>query len=52
MELDLSSLDRRSAYKAMISLIIPGPIAFVSTIGPAGNINLAPFSYFNGVSSA
>jgi len=52
MELDLGSLDRRSAYKAMISLIIPRPIAFVSTIGPAGNINLAPFSYFNGVSSA
>ena len=52
MELDLGSLDRRSAYKAMISLIIPRPIAFVSTLGPAGNINLAPFSYFNGVSSA
>ena len=52
MELDLASLDRRSAYKAMISLVIPRPIAFVSTLGPAGNINLAPFSYFNGVSSA
>lgn len=52
MELDLGSLDRRSAYKAMISLIIPRPIAFVSTLGPAGNVNLAPFSYFNGVSSA
>ena len=52
MELDLSSMDRRSAYKAMISLIIPRPIAFVSTLGPAGNVNLAPFSYFNGVSSA
>src|SRR5262245_25201636 len=52
MELDLGGLDRRSAYKAMISLIIPRPIAFASTIGPAGNINVAPFSYFNGVSSA
>ena len=52
MELDLGSLDRRSAYKAMISLVIPRPIAFVSTLGPAGNVNLAPFSYFNGVSSA
>jgi flavin reductase (DIM6/NTAB) family NADH-FMN oxidoreductase RutF len=52
MELDLGALDRRGAYRAMISLIIPRPIAFVSTIGPAGNVNLAPFSYFNGVSSA
>ena len=52
MELDLSALDRRSAYRAMISLIIPRPIAFVSTLGPAGNVNVAPFSYFNGVSSA
>ncbi len=52
MELDLAALDRRGAYKAMISLIIPRPIAFVSTIGPAGIVNLAPFSYFNGVSSA
>jgi flavin reductase (DIM6/NTAB) family NADH-FMN oxidoreductase RutF len=52
MELDLSALDRRAAYRAMISMIIPRPIAFVSTMGPAGNVNLAPFSYFNGVSSA
>ncbi|MBI4563597.1 MAG: flavin reductase family protein [Planctomycetes bacterium] len=51
MDIDLAALDRRSAYRAMISMIIPRPIAFVSTIGPAGNINLAPFSYFNGVSS-
>lgn len=52
MELDLGALDRRAAYKALISLIIPRPIAFVSTLGPAGNVNVAPFSYFNGVSSA
>lgn len=29
------------------SLIIPRPIAFVSSIGPEGIINVAPFSYFN-----
>jgi len=52
MELDLSSLDRRAAYKALISLIIPRPIALVSTLNAAGRVNLAPFSYFNGVSSA
>jgi flavin reductase (DIM6/NTAB) family NADH-FMN oxidoreductase RutF len=52
MELDLGALDRRAAYRALISMIIPRPIAFVSTLGPAGNVNVAPFSYFNGVSSA
>ncbi|WWD18163.1 hypothetical protein CI109_102612 [Kwoniella shandongensis] len=36
-------------YKMMISGITPRPIAFVSTIGPDGQANLAPISYFNAV---
>lgn len=32
-------------YKLLISAIIPRPIGFVSTIGPNGTMNLAPFSY-------
>ncbi len=51
MDLDPSTLDRREAYQLLISAILPRPIAFVTTRGPAGNVNLAPFSYFNGVSS-
>ena len=35
----------------MTSLIIPRPIAWVSTVDGAGQRNLAPFSYFQGVSS-
>ncbi len=35
----------------MISLIVPRPIAFVSTRGPEGRDNLAPFSFFMGVAS-
>jgi flavin reductase (DIM6/NTAB) family NADH-FMN oxidoreductase RutF len=34
----------------MISCIAPRPIAFVSTLSRAGVTNLAPFSFFNGVS--
>jgi len=30
---------------------VPRPIAFVSTLGSDGSINLAPFSYFNAISS-
>jgi len=51
MEIDPQGLDRRAAYKLMISLIVPRPIAWVSTISPEGGVNLAPFSYFNGISS-
>lgn len=49
--LDFNSLPARERYKWLISSIVPRPIAFVSTVSPAGIHNLAPFSYFNGVSS-
>ena len=35
----------------MIGAIVPRPIAFVSTISPDGVRNLAPFSFFTGVSA-
>ncbi|SVC89334.1 uncharacterized protein METZ01_LOCUS342188, partial [marine metagenome] len=38
-------------HKLMIGSILPRPIAFVSTCSPDGVLNLAPFSYFNGVCS-
>lgn len=40
-----------AVYAAMIRAITPRPIAWVSTLSPAGVSNLAPFSYFNGVCS-
>lgn len=38
-------------YKLMIGVIVPRPIAFVSSLDPAGVRNLAPFSYFTGCST-
>ena len=38
-------------YKLMIGLIVPRPIAFVSTCAMDGVLNLAPFSYFTAVSA-
>jgi flavin reductase (DIM6/NTAB) family NADH-FMN oxidoreductase RutF len=38
-------------YKLMIGAIVPRPIAFVSTISPAGVGNLAPFSFFTACSA-
>lgn len=52
MELDLAALEPRHAHDVMTSAIIPRPIAWVSSISPDGRINLAPFSFFTGVSYA
>ncbi|GJJ13490.1 hypothetical protein Clacol_007744 [Clathrus columnatus] len=41
----------RQTYLLLISGVIPRPIAFVSSISETGVYNLAPFSWFNTVSS-
>jgi flavin reductase (DIM6/NTAB) family NADH-FMN oxidoreductase RutF len=51
MELTPSQLAQPDRYKVLIGAIVPRPIAFVSTISPQGELNLAPFSFFNGVGS-
>lgn len=42
------NLDIKSNYHLMISGIVPRPIAFVSSISSKGQVNLAPYSFFNG----
>ncbi len=51
MDFDPAALASRDLYRLMISCIIPRPIAFVTTLSKEGVSNLAPFSFFNGVSS-
>lgn len=51
MELPSSSLRPRDCYALLTSLIVPRPIAWVSTQDAAGRTNLAPFSYFTGLGS-
>jgi flavin reductase (DIM6/NTAB) family NADH-FMN oxidoreductase RutF len=46
---DPAATEVRNIYRLMISVIVPRPIAFVSTISPDGILNLAPFSFFTGV---
>jgi flavin reductase (DIM6/NTAB) family NADH-FMN oxidoreductase RutF len=41
---DITSYER---YKLMASLIVPRPIALVTTLGANGVVNAAPFSMFN-----
>lgn len=47
MELDLESTHAERAYPILSSLVTPRPIAWVTTIGPDGAVNAAPFSFFN-----
>jgi len=38
-------------YRFMISVVVPRPIAFVSTMDARGRLNVAPFSYFNAITN-
>ena len=47
MNIDFATLTEYQRYKLMASLIVPRPIALVTTLGPDGTVNAAPFSMFN-----
>src|SRR5688500_4787422 len=47
LSLDPAAMAQRDRYKLLISLVIPRPIALVTTLGPTGIVNAAPFSFFN-----
>jgi flavin reductase (DIM6/NTAB) family NADH-FMN oxidoreductase RutF len=49
--IDPVQLEYDDIYKLMIGMIVPRPIAFVSTVDAAGQRNLAPFSYFTACGS-
>ena len=51
MLLDFSQLVPRDAYAWMTATLLPRPIAWVSTLSADGRTNLAPFSFFTGVTS-
>ena len=44
MELDPRAAD---AYPFLTGVVTPRPIAWVTSVSPAGVVNLAPFSFFN-----
>jgi len=48
---DPASEQYTNIYKLMVGIIVPRPIAFVSSISPDGVLNLAPFSFFTGISA-
>lgn len=50
MILDPQGQDRGALYRFLITVVVPRPIAFVSTRGSSGISNVAPFSYFTAIS--
>jgi len=51
MEFDIASMPVGLRYNLLLGSIVPRPIAVVGTMNAAGQHNLAPFSFFNAVSS-
>ena len=47
MDIDFSAITEHQRYKLMASLIVPRPIALITTLSEDGVVNAAPFSMFN-----
>ncbi len=51
MRIDPNVLSPKESYLTMIACVIPRPIAWVLTLNAEGGRNLAPFSFFAGVTT-
>lgn len=49
MQIDPATRSKVDNYKLLTNLVVPRPIAWVTTLGRDGVVNLAPFSFFNAV---
>ena len=49
MKLDPVNLESRNAHELLVSIVLPRPIAFVSTVSEDGVFNAAPFAFFSGI---
>ena len=47
MRFDLAALSARERYRLLCGLVVPRPIALVTSQSPDGRVNAAPFSFFN-----
>src|SRR4051794_33989417 len=52
MEFDLKELRPSDRYKLLAGVVVPRPIALVTTLDPEGRANAAPFSFLTGRGSA
>ncbi|WP_441228510.1 flavin reductase family protein [Tardiphaga sp. 20_F10_N6_6] len=50
MKIDPAELGAEKAYRLLTGIVVPRPIAWVTSLSQAGTVNLAPFSAFTFVS--
>ncbi len=46
MRIDPSDLDAERAYRLITGIVVPRPIAWVTSLSGGGTVNLAPFGAF------
>ena len=51
LDFDPAKMERIRVYKIIAGSVLPRPIGLISTATPGGRYNLAPFSFFNALSS-
>jgi len=51
MQIDPALHSEADNYKILTNVVVPRPIAWVTTLNPSGLVNLAPFSFFNALGS-
>ena len=47
MFFDISQISTRDAYKLLTGVVVPRPIALVTSVSQSGVVNAAPYSFFN-----
>lgn len=47
LSLDLDAMEPALRYKLLTAVVIPRPVAWVTTVGVDGTVNAAPYSFFN-----
>jgi flavin reductase (DIM6/NTAB) family NADH-FMN oxidoreductase RutF len=52
MDIDPATLSARDRHLLLTALVVPRPIGWISTLDASGRPNLAPYSFFNLVSSS
>lgn len=51
MEIDPADLSARDMYRLLTGMVVPRPVAWVTSVSPDGLVNAAPFSAFTWVST-
>jgi len=51
MQFDMASIAPGDRYKLLTGVVVPRPIAWVTTLNPDGSVNAAPYSFYGAMGS-